>query len=305
MSGVAWKGGAKCAVMVTVNLDAEFFWLALSPDCINRPKPMSMGQYGMTRDWPRSSTCSTGSGSGRPSCARGGAETYPDAMRGSLRGDTRSRAHGYRHEIFAAALRGGSAGGHGTGRRGDRTRRAFARGGPARRKGNSRSIRSDREGVRNDLCERPERRRPPLPASTCKRRLHPRDTDPRALTTCLLRVQLPARLPEGAGTDRRTLPREHTSSKSTGDTANADSVMSSNSTRRPSARRGASACSASFWPKSGGTATRGSPRGATWSISWRRRGNRDDPGRAVSRIAPLSPSNASPFRRTEGARVFR
>ena len=48
-----WKNNSSCAVMVSVNLDAEFFWLSLSPDCINRPKTMSMGQYGMLRGLPR------------------------------------------------------------------------------------------------------------------------------------------------------------------------------------------------------------------------------------------------------------
>jgi peptidoglycan/xylan/chitin deacetylase (PgdA/CDA1 family) len=48
-----WKDNAACAVMVTVNLDAEYFWLSLSPDCIDRPKTLSMGEYGMNRGLPR------------------------------------------------------------------------------------------------------------------------------------------------------------------------------------------------------------------------------------------------------------
>lgn len=48
-----WKNNAKCAVMVTVNLDAEYFWLSLSPDSKDRPKTLSMGEYGMNRGLPR------------------------------------------------------------------------------------------------------------------------------------------------------------------------------------------------------------------------------------------------------------
>ena len=53
MSDVQWKGGAKCAAMVTVNLDAEYFWLAVDPSVKDRPKTISMGQYGMDRGLPR------------------------------------------------------------------------------------------------------------------------------------------------------------------------------------------------------------------------------------------------------------
>lgn len=48
-----WENNSNFIVMISVNLDAEFFWLSLSPDCINRPKTMSMGQYGMLRGLPR------------------------------------------------------------------------------------------------------------------------------------------------------------------------------------------------------------------------------------------------------------
>lgn len=48
-----WPNGKKCAAMITVNLDAEYFWLQLDPSCINMPKTLSMGQYGMTRGLER------------------------------------------------------------------------------------------------------------------------------------------------------------------------------------------------------------------------------------------------------------
>lgn len=44
-----WPDNFKCASMVTINLNAETFWLQLDPDSVNRPKTLSLGQYGLTR----------------------------------------------------------------------------------------------------------------------------------------------------------------------------------------------------------------------------------------------------------------
>lgn len=35
--------------MITINLNAELFWLQLDPTCKDMPKTLSLGQYGMTR----------------------------------------------------------------------------------------------------------------------------------------------------------------------------------------------------------------------------------------------------------------
>ncbi|WP_432044876.1 polysaccharide deacetylase family protein [Streptomyces asiaticus] len=48
-----WPDGARCAVVVTVNLDAELFWLRLDESCHERPKTLSMGEYGPKRGAPR------------------------------------------------------------------------------------------------------------------------------------------------------------------------------------------------------------------------------------------------------------
>lgn len=50
---IAWPDNANCAAMITINLNAEFFWLGMFPDSINRPKTLSMGQYGMKRGLER------------------------------------------------------------------------------------------------------------------------------------------------------------------------------------------------------------------------------------------------------------
>ena len=44
-----WPNGKKCAVMISVNMNAELFWLQIDPTCLNMPKTLSLGQYGMTR----------------------------------------------------------------------------------------------------------------------------------------------------------------------------------------------------------------------------------------------------------------
>lgn len=44
-----WPEGKKCAAMITLNLNAELFWLQIDPNCKDMPKTLSLGQYGMTR----------------------------------------------------------------------------------------------------------------------------------------------------------------------------------------------------------------------------------------------------------------
>lgn len=44
---------SKCTVMISVNLNAELFWLQLDPACENMPKTLSLGQYGMRRGLDR------------------------------------------------------------------------------------------------------------------------------------------------------------------------------------------------------------------------------------------------------------
>lgn len=48
-----WPKGKKCAVAITVNLNGELFWLQLDPSCVNMPKTLSLGQYGMNRGLDR------------------------------------------------------------------------------------------------------------------------------------------------------------------------------------------------------------------------------------------------------------
>lgn len=50
---VYWPDGAQCVVLLTVNLDADQFWLGMFPDSITRPKTLSMGEYGIKRGLDR------------------------------------------------------------------------------------------------------------------------------------------------------------------------------------------------------------------------------------------------------------
>lgn len=53
MERPVWPEGKRCAAAITVNLNAELFWMALDPECENMPKTLSLGQYGMTRGLDR------------------------------------------------------------------------------------------------------------------------------------------------------------------------------------------------------------------------------------------------------------
>ena len=44
-----WPDGAQSAAVITVNLDAELFWLRLDESVVHRPKTQSIGGYGMRR----------------------------------------------------------------------------------------------------------------------------------------------------------------------------------------------------------------------------------------------------------------
>jgi len=99
---VQWPHGAKAAVMITVDLDAEFFWLSLDPGAVNRPKTLSNGQYGMKRGLSRvlqvlddSKIKATFFVPGRI------AEVYPQQVQEVAGRGHEIGHHGYAHENFA------------------------------------------------------------------------------------------------------------------------------------------------------------------------------------------------------------
>ena len=40
-----WPENKKCSAMITINLNAELFWLQLDPTCKDMPKTLSLGPY--------------------------------------------------------------------------------------------------------------------------------------------------------------------------------------------------------------------------------------------------------------------
>lgn len=101
METISWPAGKKCAAMVTVNLNAESFWLQIDPEAVNMPKTLSMGEYGMTRGLERILSIFDDCGIKATFFVPGKvAEEYPVHIR-----DVVSRGHdiacmGYSHENY-------------------------------------------------------------------------------------------------------------------------------------------------------------------------------------------------------------
>lgn len=98
---IVWPNRAKCAVTVTINLDAEFFWLSMFPDSIHRPKTLSMGQYGPNRGLRRVLNALDEYGITATFFIPGRtAQTYPEQVREIVKRGHEIAHHGYAHENF-------------------------------------------------------------------------------------------------------------------------------------------------------------------------------------------------------------
>ncbi|MET3292854.1 UNVERIFIED_CONTAM: peptidoglycan/xylan/chitin deacetylase (PgdA/CDA1 family) [Brevibacillus sp. OAP136] len=103
MSGTSsiWPNEAQCAVTITVNLDAEFFWLSMFPDSITRPKTLSMGQYGPNRGLERVLDVFDRFGVKATFFIPGRvAEVYPEQVKEIVARGHEIGHHGYAHENF-------------------------------------------------------------------------------------------------------------------------------------------------------------------------------------------------------------
>lgn len=99
---VAWPNNTNCAAMITVNLDAEYFWLGMFPDCADRPKTLSMGQYGMNRGLERVLNVFDNFGIKATFFIPGRvAELYPEKVQEIVNKGHEIGNHGYAHENFA------------------------------------------------------------------------------------------------------------------------------------------------------------------------------------------------------------
>jgi peptidoglycan/xylan/chitin deacetylase (PgdA/CDA1 family) len=99
---VPWPDGARCAVMLTFDVDAELIWLAMDPSVAERPKTLSIGEYGPRRGVRRILDV-LGRHDLRTSWMIPGrnAETYPEVIRAVAEAGHEIGNHGYLHENFA------------------------------------------------------------------------------------------------------------------------------------------------------------------------------------------------------------
>jgi peptidoglycan/xylan/chitin deacetylase (PgdA/CDA1 family) len=100
---ISWPNKANCAAMITVNLDAEYFWISMFPDSASRPKTLSMGQYGITRGLQRVLDVFDRFGLKATFFVPGRvAELYPAQVREIVNKGHEIGNHGYAHENMAA-----------------------------------------------------------------------------------------------------------------------------------------------------------------------------------------------------------
>lgn len=94
-----WPQGRRCAALITVNLDAEYFWLQLDPRAKEMPKTLSLGQYGMLRGVDRLlDVLAHYQLKATFFCPGKVAETYPDKLRQIAAAGHEIGCHGYEHE---------------------------------------------------------------------------------------------------------------------------------------------------------------------------------------------------------------
>ena len=97
-----WPENRKCSAMITINLNAELFWLQLDPTCVDMPKTLSLGQYGMTRGVDRILDILEERGIRATFFTPGWvAEQYPDKLKKIVEKGHEIAALGYDHEHMA------------------------------------------------------------------------------------------------------------------------------------------------------------------------------------------------------------
>jgi len=98
---IVWPNGARCAAMITVDVDAEFVWLGMDPENSQRPKTLSMGQYGPRRGLARVLDVLDRFGVKATFFVPGRvAELYPEQIRDVAQRGHEIGHHGYVHENF-------------------------------------------------------------------------------------------------------------------------------------------------------------------------------------------------------------
>jgi peptidoglycan/xylan/chitin deacetylase (PgdA/CDA1 family) len=96
-----WPDGARCAVMLSFDLDGPALWLDEDPGAWHRPRVFSLGSYGPWRALPRILSLLADAGAAATFFVPGWiAETWPDRVRGIAESGHELGHHGYLHELF-------------------------------------------------------------------------------------------------------------------------------------------------------------------------------------------------------------
>ncbi|MFQ5894201.1 MAG: polysaccharide deacetylase [Nitrospinota bacterium] len=101
MSGgkVRWRGGARCAAMLSFDVDGETLWMARDPALERRPLHMGMGAYGPREGVPRILRFLDRYGLPATFFIPGWtAERYPDMVKAVVEAGHEVGHHGYLHE---------------------------------------------------------------------------------------------------------------------------------------------------------------------------------------------------------------
>jgi peptidoglycan/xylan/chitin deacetylase (PgdA/CDA1 family) len=102
MNDFYWKGNKKCAVAITVNLNGEYFWLSMFPDCHNKPKTLSLGTFGIDTGLPRILDIFEEYNIKSTFFVPGAIiEKYSEKIKMIVRNNHEIANHGYLHENFA------------------------------------------------------------------------------------------------------------------------------------------------------------------------------------------------------------
>lgn len=99
---VPWPDGVRCAVMLTFDVDADTIWRTLDPTASERPKTLSIGEYGPRRGVPRIlDLLDRHKVKGSWMIPGLTAENWPDSVRDIAEAGHEIGNHGHLHENFA------------------------------------------------------------------------------------------------------------------------------------------------------------------------------------------------------------
>ncbi len=100
-TAVRWPNGARCAVMLTFDVDAEYVWLGMDPGTIDQPSVLSIGRFGPERGIERVLDVLERYGVRATFMVPGRvAELYPGQIKEVVRRGHEIGHHGYEHENY-------------------------------------------------------------------------------------------------------------------------------------------------------------------------------------------------------------